>query len=166
MSHLPSVSQLPATWHGKINLQSRWWWCCHPTSWLTMDQSAGGQLEVLWWEDWTHVENFDQSWKSFWNISTTVTWTCLLDGHLQVGQGIHSFLILFSSSDGSIGMLRTNERFRNQGLATKLVRRCVQEAADLGLVPFVHIEDDNILSKNFFTKMGFIMGDEATWVNC
>ena len=63
-------------------------------------------------------------------------------------------------------MLRTNERFRNRGMATKLVRRCVQEAAYLGLVPFVHIEDDNILSKNFFTKMGFIMGDEATWVNC
>ena len=61
-------------------------------------------------------------------------------------------------------MLKTNERFRNQGLATRLVRRCVEEAADIGLVPFVHIEDDNIMSKNFFTKMGFKIGDEANWI--
>ena len=41
----------------------------------------------------------------------------------------------------------------------------VKEAAGRGLVPCVHIEDDNIMSQTLFRRLGFRQGVKASWVN-
>ena len=35
---------------------------------------------------------------------------------------------------------------------------------DLGLVPCVHIEDDNLVSQRLFNKNGFVSSELAQWV--
>ena len=62
-------------------------------------------------------------------------------------------------------MLRVLEDYQGQGLGKQLVKTMVGEALKLGLVPFVHIEDDNEMSKKFFSKLGFNMSEEANWIN-
>ena len=68
-------------------------------------------------------------------------------------------------SDGSMGMMKTKEEYQRRGFGTLLLRRMVQESVKLGLVPFVHIEDGNVLSQKMFAKLGFKRGDQASWVN-
>ena len=41
----------------------------------------------------------------------------------------------------------------------------MKEAAERGLVPCVHIEDDNMMSQTLFRKLGFRPGVRASWVN-
>ena len=62
-------------------------------------------------------------------------------------------------------MLSTVENFRKQGFASLLVQKVLQEAIKEGVVPYVHIEDDNLQSQEFFTKLGFSKMDKAVWVN-
>ena len=68
-------------------------------------------------------------------------------------------------SDGSIGMLKVHEDYQRRGLGRLLVYRMVEEAVKIGLIPFVHIEDDNEVSKAFFRRLGFREGDTAIWIN-
>merc|ERR1711874_329551 len=67
-------------------------------------------------------------------------------------------------SDGSAGMLKTREAHRNKGYGSFLLRRVVEKVLELGLVPCVHIEDDNEISKRFFRKFGFVQGDFSQWI--
>ena len=67
-------------------------------------------------------------------------------------------------SDGSLGMLHTREEERCRGLGSFLMKSVVEEALKLGLVPCVHIEDDNEISKRFFGKYGFQRGDFTQWI--
>ena len=64
-----------------------------------------------------------------------------------------------------MGMMKTKEEYQRRGFGTLLLRRMVQESVKLGLVPFVHIEDGNVLSQKMFAKLGFKRGDQASWVN-
>ena len=68
--------------------------------------------------------------------------------------------MLCASSQGSLGMLTTTETFRKRGFGSFLVQKVVDEAVKQGVVPYVHIEDDNIQSQNFFKKR-----DTAIWIN-
>ena len=70
-----------------------------------------------------------------------------------------------ASSQGSLGMLTTTETFRKRGFGSFLVQKVVDEAVKQGVVPYVHIEDDNIQSQEFFKKLGFIKRDTAIWIN-
>ena len=67
-------------------------------------------------------------------------------------------------SDGSAGMLKTSKAHRNKGLGSFLLRRVVEKVLELGLVPCVHIEDDNEISQRFFRKWGFVQGDFSQWI--
>ena len=67
-------------------------------------------------------------------------------------------------SDGVAGMLRTREKFRKKGLASFLLKKTAEKMLDLGLVPCVHIEDDNLVSQTFFNKNGFVCSELAQWV--
>ena len=40
----------------------------------------------------------------------------------------------------------------------------VKAAVRLGLIPLVHIEDDNSLSQKFLLKLGFHKGEQADWI--
>jgi len=68
-------------------------------------------------------------------------------------------------SQGSLGMLRTREGFRNLGLGSYLVEKVVGETLKQGISPYVHIEDDNQASQNFFTRLGFIQREPVVWIN-
>ena len=61
-------------------------------------------------------------------------------------------------------MLKTREDHRNKGYGSFLLRRVMEKALELGLVPCVHIEDDNEISKSFFRKFGFVQGDFSQWI--
>ena len=61
-------------------------------------------------------------------------------------------------------MLKTREAHRNKGLGSFLLRRVMEVVLELGLVPCVHIEDDNEVSKRFFKKCGFVQGDFSQWI--
>ena len=67
-------------------------------------------------------------------------------------------------SEGVAGMLRTREDFRNKGLASFLLKKTAEKMLDLGLVPCVHIEDDNLVSQTFFNKNGFVSSEVAQWL--
>ena len=72
--------------------------------------------------------------------------------------------MLFFSDDSSFGMLKTQERFRKRGFGQILVDKVAKEAAKLGLIPMCHIEDDNKMSADFMSKLGFHKGDQADWI--
>ena len=61
-------------------------------------------------------------------------------------------------------MLRTREDFRNKGVASFLLKKTAEKMLDLGLVPCVHIEDDNLVSQRLFIKNGFVSSELAQWV--
>ena len=61
-------------------------------------------------------------------------------------------------------MLKTDTRYRNRGYGCLLVDTAVKEAVRLGLIPLVHIEDDNSLSQKFMLKLGFHKGEQADWI--
>ena len=73
--------------------------------------------------------------------------------------------MLCASSQGSLGMLTTTEDFRKRGFGSFLVQKVVEEAVKQGVVPYVHIEDDNIQSQKFFQKLSFLKRDTAIWIN-
>ena len=64
-----------------------------------------------------------------------------------------------------MGMLRTKEEFRNMGFGSFLVQKVVEESLKQGISPYVHIEDDNQFSKNFFSKLGFKQREPEVWIN-
>ena len=61
-------------------------------------------------------------------------------------------------------MLNTREAHRNKGYGSFLLRRVMEKVIELGLVPCVHIEDDNEISRRFFRKFGFVQGDFSQWI--
>ena len=78
---------------------------------------------------------------------------------------IKTFNIIFDFSDGcNFGMLKTKEGFRKRGFGRALVKKVVQEAEKLGFIPMCHIEEDNVMSANFFRNLGFQKGIQANWV--
>ena len=62
-------------------------------------------------------------------------------------------------------MLKTREDFRKRGFGSFLVHKVVEATLKKGLVPYVHIEDENLHSQEFFTKLGFTKYSRAVWIN-
>ena len=56
-------------------------------------------------------------------------------------------------------MLTTMDSYRKRGFGRALAETAVKEAVELGLIPLVHIEDDNSVSQDFWTKLGFQKGE-------
>jgi len=67
-------------------------------------------------------------------------------------------------SFGSLGMLWVDPAYRRQGLASYLVSRLAEKAGQAGLLPYVHIEDDNALSQTVMSRLGFTQAEPAVWV--
>ena len=72
--------------------------------------------------------------------------------------------ICFNFSEGVAKMLKTREDFRNKGLGSFLLKKTAEKMLDLGMVPCVHIEDDNVVSQTFFNKNGFVSSEVAQWL--
>merc|ERR1719342_496957 len=72
---------------------------------------------------------------------------------LQGEENPVAWILLYSQ--GSIGMLHTRKEFRRRGFGAFLVQNLVKRTSEQGLIPYVHIEDDNEMSKNMFLKLGF-----------
>ena len=68
-------------------------------------------------------------------------------------------------SHGALGMLHVDPSYRRRGLATYLVHKLVQHANQAGLLPYIEIEDDNILSQTMMTKLGFNRAEKAVFIN-
>ena len=66
-------------------------------------------------------------------------------------------------SCGSLGMLFTREDYRRQGLARILVEAARDYTRSLGLVPYVHVAEDNTVSARFFHQLGFTKDKYAVW---
>jgi len=66
-------------------------------------------------------------------------------------------------SYGSMGMLFTREDYRRRGLAKILVKAARDYTRSLGLVPYVHVENDNTVSARFFDQLGFTKDQYAVW---
>ena len=58
-------------------------------------------------------------------------------------------------------MLWVDPAYRRQGLASYLVSRLVEKASQAGLLPYVHIEDDNALSQTVMSRLGFTQAEPA-----
>jgi len=67
-------------------------------------------------------------------------------------------------SFGALGMLWVEPGYRRQGLASYLVSQLVEQAGQAGLLPYVHIEDDNTLSQTVMSRLGFTQAEPAVWV--
>ena len=63
-----------------------------------------------------------------------------------------------------MGMLYTNEKYRRQGCAKILIREAKEYAKTLGLVPYVHVEEDNLASGRLFEQLGFVKDQYAAWI--
>ena len=63
-----------------------------------------------------------------------------------------------------MGMLHTVAEYRRQGCAKYLVRAAKAYTRGLGLVPYVHVEEDNQISAGFFEKLGFVKDQFAVWI--
>ena len=44
------------------------------------------------------------------------------------------------------------------------MRAAKEYARALGLVPYVHVEEDNQISAEFFEKLGFVKDQYAVWM--
>lgn len=66
--------------------------------------------------------------------------------------------------DGAIGMLQVLDDYRGRGYAKLLMKTIVNRLIDCGRIPFAHIEEDNIASRNLCTSIGFEKFGMIHWV--
>ena len=63
-----------------------------------------------------------------------------------------------------MGMLYTKEKYRRQGWAKIIIRAAKEYVKTLGLVPYVHVEEDNLASGRLFEQQGFVKDQYAHWI--
>jgi len=113
-----------------------------------------------------HVQLVDNSWK-FQNSKSVQMLEGLIKQKKLLGLFIEgntepvAWITIYSY--GSMGMLNTKEQFRRQGWGQVLVSAAKEYARSLGLVPYVHIEEDNLISAKMFKKLGFVPDQYAVW---
>lgn len=66
--------------------------------------------------------------------------------------------------DGAIGFLRVLPEYQSKGYAKDVTNKIILELRKKGLIPFVHIEKDNIKSINLSKKVGFIHHSTVVWI--
>ena len=82
--------------------------------------------------------------------------------HIHLAWNVIVSLQIYSF--GALGMLWVEPGYRRQGLASYLVSQLVEQAGQAGLLPYVHIEDDNTLSQTVMSRLGFTQAEPAVWV--
>ena len=114
----------------------------------------------------SHVELLCSTWKhtspSTHRIISSIIRLKRAFGLFREDRELLAWMMIYS--DGSMGMLKTKEAFRKQGLGSFLLKKVTEEALRLGLVPCVHIEEGNTVSRRFFGKFGFEAGDSTQWI--
>lgn len=65
--------------------------------------------------------------------------------------------------DGAIGFLNVLPDYRRKGYGYELTIAMTKKLRELGKIPFVHIEEDNIKSMNLALKLGFIKDRKIHW---
>lgn len=71
---------------------------------------------------------------------------------------------IMTHDDGAIGFLNVLEEYRNRGYGFSLTVAAIKRLREIGKVPFVHIEDDNVESLNLARKIGFIGNRKVHWI--
>jgi 8-oxo-dGTP diphosphatase len=66
--------------------------------------------------------------------------------------------------DGAIGFLNVLEEYRRKGYGTDVTAAMIKRLLELGEVPFVHIEENNIKSTNLAVKAGFRKDRRIHWI--
>ncbi|MBE6064991.1 GNAT family N-acetyltransferase [Clostridium cochlearium] len=66
--------------------------------------------------------------------------------------------------DGAIGFLNVLEEYRGKGYGTDVTVAMIKRLLELGELPFVHIEEDNIKSMNLALKAGFRKDRRIHWI--
>lgn len=70
---------------------------------------------------------------------------------------------VLTHDDGAIGFLYVMEAYRGRGIASKLIERVVEEHFKRNMIPFVHIEVENLPSLNLVQKSGFKQVGDVAW---
>lgn len=65
--------------------------------------------------------------------------------------------------DGAVGFLNVLHDYRRKGYGYELTIAMIKKLRELGEIPFVHIEEDNIKSMNLALKLGFKKDRRIHW---
>ncbi|QZY54157.1 GNAT family N-acetyltransferase [Crassaminicella profunda] len=71
---------------------------------------------------------------------------------------------IMTHDDGAIGFLHVLEEYRNKGYGYYLIGALIQKLREIGEIPFVHIEEDNVKSMNLAIKIGFMKDRRVHWI--
>jgi FR47-like protein. len=66
--------------------------------------------------------------------------------------------------DGAIGFLNVLEDYRRKGYGMDVTVAMIKRLLELGQLPFVHIEEDNVKSMNLALKAGFRKDRRVHWI--
>jgi Acetyltransferases len=72
---------------------------------------------------------------------------------------------VMTQDDGAIGLLTVIPEYRRKGLARELMLSMVKCLRNVGQVPFMQIEEDNIPSMTLAMSLGFKKDRRIHWIN-
>lgn len=112
-------------------------------------EDAGEVAELMrkadpeWWGEVT-LEKQKTKWEN-------VLWLGIRHGQKLVSVGNARFMDFGSN----MGVVATDEQYRNVGYATSIVSALVQEIQKTGSTPLIHVMNDNSPAIHVYTKVGF-----------
>lgn len=83
---------------------------------------------------------------------------------LGIYEGCRLVAWALTHDDGAIGFLNVLEDFRHRGFGIDVTAAMIMRLLELGFVPFVHIEEENVKSLNLALKAGFIKDRRIHWI--
>jgi len=96
-----------------------------------------------WWGE-TNAEQLKQRWQSvFWF------------GIRKDGKLVSIGSVRFADFASNIGVIATDERYRNRGYATSIVSALVQEIFKRSPIALIHVIADNVPAVRAYSKVGF-----------
>ncbi len=66
--------------------------------------------------------------------------------------------------DGAIGALNVIEKFRGKGYGKEIVTSLINENRKAGKIPFAQVEKTNLPALKLFSKLGFVIDKEESWL--
>ncbi|XP_042225930.1 uncharacterized protein LOC121868964 [Homarus americanus] len=101
----------------------------------------------------------------FLDNSTKEDTLVALENILPAGDEDIPISLIASAKNGALGMLRTEESYKKQGLGTLVTRAAARLQANQGYFPLANVELDNKASRAMFTKMPeFINTHIVSWM--
>lgn len=66
--------------------------------------------------------------------------------------------------EGAIGALNVIENFRHLGYGTEIIINLVKQFRIKNKIPFAQVEEENKAAMNLFSKLGFVIDNEVSWL--